>query len=79
MTKSNNIRMDHFTDCVGAIEEGMKLDEFEKILPYIQQMMDALDECEFARFAPAESGLSMEQFYEKVITIIEQVDDAIKK
>lgn len=45
----------------------------------IQNLMDALDECEFARFAPAESGNSMSQFYEKVITIIEQVDNAIKK
>lgn len=45
----------------------------------IQQLMEALDECEFARFAPAESGNSMAQFYEKVITIIEQVDNAIKK
>lgn len=45
----------------------------------IQQLMEALDECEFARFAPAESGNSMAQFYERVITIIEQVDNAIKK
>lgn len=41
MTKSNNIRLDHFTDCIGAIEEGMEVEKFEKILPYIQQMMDA--------------------------------------
>lgn len=41
MTKSNNIRLDHFTDCVGAIEEGMEVEKFEAILPYIQQMMDA--------------------------------------
>lgn len=42
-------------------------------------LLKVLDECEFARFAPAGSGDAMDQFYERVITIIENVDNSIKK
>lgn len=42
-------------------------------------VISTLDECEFARFAPVESGNTMEKFYNQVINLIENVEDSFKK
>ena len=45
----------------------------------MKSFLDVLEECEFARFAPVESENSLENFYEKVITLIENVENSMKK
>jgi hypothetical protein len=45
----------------------------------IKGLLDVLDTCEFARFAPVESGNSMDALYEKTIDIISQLEEQVKK
>lgn len=45
----------------------------------ILSVIDTLDECEFARFAPVESGNTMDKFYNQVIELIEKMEDSLKK
>ena len=45
----------------------------------IKGVLDVLDTCEFARFAPVESGNSMDALYEKTIDIISQLEEQVKK
>lgn len=59
------------------IREKLMAKELESSL--IDQVITTLDECEFARFAPVESENSLENFYEKVITLIENVENSMKK
>ena len=59
------------------IREKLMGKELESSL--IDQVITTLDECEFARFAPVESENSLENFYEKVITLIENVENSMKK
>ena len=56
-----------------------KLEGKELDANLIDQVIHTLDDCEFARFAPVESGKTLENFYEQVITLIEQVENSIKK
>lgn len=44
-----------------------------------KELLDILDTCEFARYAPVESGNSMETLYEKTIDIISQLEEQVKK
>lgn len=43
------------------------------------KVIKTLDECEFARFAPVASNNALEVFYEQVITLIEEVENSIKR
>lgn len=56
-----------------------KLEEKNLDADLTNRVIQALDECEFARFAPADSSNTLEKFYEQVITLIEQVENSIKK
>lgn len=56
-----------------------KLEEKDLDADLTNRVILALDECEFARFAPADSSNTLEKFYELVITLIEQVENSIKK
>lgn len=56
-----------------------KLEEKYLDADLTNRVIQALDECEFARFAPADSSNTLEKFYEQVITLIEQVENSIKK
>ena len=44
-----------------------------------KELLEILDTCEFARYAPVESGNSMEALYEKTIDIISQLEEQVKK
>ena len=44
----------------------------------ISQFIDAIDECEFVRYAPGDSKGNMSKVYEKAISAIEQIEK-IKK
>jgi len=59
------------------IREKLEINSLEPSL--IDRVISTLDECEFARFAPVESETSLENFYEKVITLIENVENSMKK
>ena len=45
----------------------------------ISQFIGALDECEFERYAPGDPKGNMNKVYDKAITAIEQIEDAMKK
>ena len=45
----------------------------------IAQFMDALDECEFERYAPGDPKGNMNKVYEKAMTAIEQIEGTMKK
>lgn len=45
----------------------------------IAQFMEALDECEFERYAPGDPKGNMNKVYEKAMTAIERIEDAMKK
>ena len=45
----------------------------------IAQFIEALDECEFERYAPGDPKGNMNKVYEKAITAIERIEDAMKK
>ena len=66
-----------FSDNKDNIREKLMGKELESSL--IDQAITTSDEYEFARFAPVESENSLENFYEKVITLIENVENSMKK
>ena len=45
----------------------------------IAQFIEALDECEFERYAPGDPKGNMNKVYEKAMTAIERIEDAMKK
>ena len=45
----------------------------------IGQFIGALDECEFERYAPGDPKGNMNKVYEKAMTAIEKIEDAMKK
>ena len=45
----------------------------------IAQFMGALDECEFERYAPGDPKGNMNKVFEKAMTAIEQIEDAMRK
>lgn len=45
----------------------------------ITQFIGALDECEFERYAPGDPKGNMNKVYEKAMTAIEKIEDAMKK
>ena len=45
----------------------------------IAQFIGALDECEFERYAPGDPKGNMNKVYEKAMTAIEQIEDAMRK
>lgn len=45
----------------------------------ITQFTNALDECEFARFAPGDKVGNMEKVYESVADVIEKIEDVMKR
>ena len=45
----------------------------------IGQFIEALDECEFERYAPGDPKGNMNKVYEKAMTAIEKIEDAMKK
>jgi len=52
----------------------------EKAAPeaLIQELVQALNNCEFARFAPGESGKKMEELYSKGIEVITKIEKTVK-
>jgi tetratricopeptide (TPR) repeat protein len=44
----------------------------------VQQFIQALEECEFARYAPGDTKGNMNKVYEKAITAIEKIEDSMK-
>ena len=45
----------------------------------IAQFMEALDECEFERYAPGDPKGNMNKVYEKAMTAIEKIEETMKK
>lgn len=45
----------------------------------IQQFIQALEECEFARYAPGDTKGNMNKVYEKAITAIEKIEGGMKR
>ena len=45
----------------------------------IDQFIGAIDECEFERYAPGDPKGNMNKVYEKAMTAIEKIEDAMKK
>ncbi len=45
----------------------------------VEQFLNTLNDCEFARYAPGDPDANMEQVYEKAISLISKIEDNIKK
>lgn len=45
----------------------------------IQKLIDAIDECEFERYAPGDSAGNMQRTYDTAVTAITSIEDAMKK
>lgn len=56
-----------------------KLESHQLDAALTDKVIKTLDECEFARFAPVASSNTLEVFYEQVITLIEEVENSIKR
>lgn len=73
---------DKLTIPAGDLNKDNIREKLGNVLPnedLINQLIQSLDECEFARFAPAQESGALDGFYEKVIAIIENIDNSIKK
>ncbi len=55
-----------------------KLKEKGVIKEIIQDFIDTLNNCEFARFAPGDQGTMMENVYQQGINVISEIEDQLK-
>lgn len=44
----------------------------------IQDFIDTLNNCEFARFAPGDQGTMMENVYQQGINVISEIENQLK-
>jgi hypothetical protein len=56
-----------------------RLSERQVDAEVISQFIEALDECEFERYAPGDPKGNMEKVYEKAMTAIEKIEETFKK
>ena len=56
-----------------------RLSERQVDTEVISQFIEALDECEFERYAPGDPKGNMEKVYEKAMTAIEKIEETFKK
>jgi hypothetical protein len=45
----------------------------------VDELMNLLDECEFARYAPGDAGATMDNVYKIALTVISKMENSIKR
>jgi hypothetical protein len=45
----------------------------------VDELMNLLNECEFARYAPGDAGATMDKVYKMALTVISKMENSIKR
>ena len=45
----------------------------------VAELMNLLNECEFARYAPGDPGATMDKVYKMAVAVISKMENSIKK
>ena len=61
-----------------AINLSKKKDKTNYLLIFFPEFLNALNDCEFARFAPGDENQAMDKVYSSSIEVISKMENSIK-